>query len=185
MNTHPIRLVILMTMFAAAALPAGEPAGTKDALVRIMGPAVIDTTIQGTHIRCWVMRQSRHRELMEKQENRKLMGMDSDPMDTALVKDPTLVHMGMGKGTSRMMDIGTHHVLLNVTDSVSGNEIVNTSAKLEILSPSNRRSTVQLKQIMNNFGHGVTMKAKGRYRLTLDVNVNGFSRIEHFIYQVK
>jgi hypothetical protein len=183
-------LTAVCMVFISSSVPlfpddALRTAKTVDRISNIMGRAAVDTTIEGVRIRCWVISQHHHGALMEKRSDRILMGMDADPTDTVTVKDPTMVHVEMGKETTALMTAGTHHVLLNVTDSVSGNEIVNTSAKLLMVTPSGKESSVSLKQMMNNFGMGITMTEKGWHHLTLDVNANGFSRIEHFNYRIK
>lgn len=146
----------------------------------VMGATTVDTTIEGVHVRLWLITQRQHTTIMEGKKGAQWMGMErSDPAHNV---DPTQVNMTMGEETRAAMTAGTHLVLIDVTDSLSGNELVGTSAKLLIYSPAKKRSTVELLQVMNHFALGIFLREKGTYRLTLDVNANGISRTKQFTY---
>ena len=80
---------------------------------------------------------------------------------------------------------GTHCIILNITDASGGKEIANASAKVTIVSPSKKSSSVDLMPMMNHFGDGLTLDEKGEYLLTVSVNVGGVSKTTQFQYAVK
>lgn len=152
----------------------------KHDMSSVMGKTTVDTTIEGVHVRLWLVTQQQHRTIMEGKKGAQWMGMErTDPEQEV---DPTKVNMAMGEETRVKMMAGTHLVLIDVTDSLSGNELVSTSAKLSIQSPSKKQSTVELLQVMNHFALGIFLREKGTHRLTLDVNANGISRTKQFSY---
>ena len=80
---------------------------------------------------------------------------------------------------------GTHHLMLEALEVSSGKEIANASAKVDIVSPSKKNSTVDLKTMMKHFGSGITLDEKGEYQLTVSVNAGGVSKTTQFKYTVK
>jgi hypothetical protein len=93
--------------------------------------------------------------------------------------------MGMNKATMDSMMAGTHHIMLDVPDAAIGKEIANASAKVLIVSPSKKNSSVDLKPMMSHFGGALTLDEKGKYQFTVSVNVNGVSKSKEFQYVVK
>jgi hypothetical protein len=93
--------------------------------------------------------------------------------------------MGMDKATMDAMMAGTHHITLDVTDSASGKEIADASAKVLIVFPSKKNSAFDLKPVMNDFGAGLTLNEKGEYQFTIVVRVEGAPKSKQFQYWVK
>jgi hypothetical protein len=155
----------------------------KHGLSKVMGSAAIDTTVEGLHLRVWLITQRQHTTLMKGNKAQTLMGMEEYDPEAPI--DPAKVNMAMDKEKTRLMMAGTHFIVAEIADSATGNEIVDPSAALSIVSPSRKRSSVELIRIMSNFGLGLHLKEKGMYHLTIDVNANGFSRIVHFMYTVR
>ena len=168
------RKVILSTMLIIALtlpLPAQQDVrGTTKAEMKKhdmsgkLGKPTLDATVKGLHLKAWVMTQSRHTKMM-KGMNHGDMGMDKAAMDAMMT--------------------GTHHIMLDVTDSASGKEIADASAKVLIVSPSKKNSAFDLKPMMNDFGAGLTLKEKGEYRFTVVVRVAGAPKSKEFRYRVK
>ncbi len=177
----------------------------------MMGKPTFETTSEGLHTKVWLMTQKEHKKMMkgkmgqmmmmhdekegamEHKEMKKdgmekdkgMMGMKHDGMDKDM-KEMKHDGMGMDNATREAMMAGTHHIMLDVTDATSGKEVVNASAKILILSPSKKNSSVELKStMMNHFGSGLTLDEKGEYQLTASVNVGGVSKTTKFKYTVK
>ena len=72
-----------------------------------------------------------------------------------------------------------------VTDAVTKNDISGANAKLMIMSPSRKHSSVDLKPMMKHFGSGLTLEEKGKYQLLVTVNANGESKTKEFRYTVR
>ena len=114
-----------------------------------------------------------------------MKGMDKD-MD--MKKDSSsLKHKGMGidNDTKEAMMAGTHHMMVEVKNAVSGKETNAISAKVAIVSPTNRNTSVDLKMPMaNHFGSGITLNEKGEYQLTVSVLVGNVSKTLKLKYTV-
>jgi hypothetical protein len=149
----------------------------------LIGKTAVDTTVEGLHMRFWLITQQRRKTAITGKMEQKLMGMEV--YEPEKETDPTKVNMAMDRETTRLMMAGTHFIIADVTDSTSGSEIVDPSVSLEIISPSKKKQSVDLIRTMNHFGLGITLKEKGKYHLTMNVNANGFSRIVHFTYRVR
>jgi hypothetical protein len=93
--------------------------------------------------------------------------------------------MGMDNETREAMMAGTYHIMLDVTDATSGKEIANTSAKILIVSPSKKNSSIDLKPAMSYFGNGLALDEKGEYKIAVSVNVDGVSKTKQSQYSVK
>jgi hypothetical protein len=151
-----------------------------------MGKPTVDVTVEGLHIKVWLMSQTQHREMMKP---RPAMMMKHGEKDTSMamgneMKGMKHEGMEMDKATKETMMAGTHHIGLEVTDAAKGTEIANTSVKLMIESPSKKNSSVDLKPMMSHFGSGLTLDEKGEYRFTVNVNVGGVSKTTQFQYTV-
>ena len=134
----------------------------KHDMSSMMGKPTVDATVEGLHMKVWLITQKQHKEMMK--------GMKHDGME-------------MDKATKESMMAGTHHIMLDVKDSASGKEIA--TAKVLIVSPSKKNSFVDLKPMMDHFGGGLTLDEKGEYQFTVSVNVDGVSKTTQFQYAVK
>lgn len=170
----------------------------------MMGKPTLDATVEGLHLKVWLMTQNEHKSMMKDHD---MMGMKHEGMgmkDTSIVMGKDMkgmkhdgMEMGkdmkgmkhddmkMDKATKEAMMAGTHHIMLDVTDATSGKAIANASARILIVSPAKKNSAVDLKPMMSHFGNGLTLDEKGEYQLTVSVNVNGVSKTKQFQYSVK
>ncbi len=89
------------------------------------------------------------------------------------------------RSTKNSVLTGTHHIMLDVTDAESGNEIDGASVKLDIVSPSDKNSSVDLTMMMSRFSGGLTLDEEGEYDFTLSVNVSGVSTTTQFQHTVR
>ena len=108
--------------------------------------------------------------------------------DMGMKKDSgSMMDKGMGKdnATKEAMMAGTHHMMVEVKNNVSGKETNAISAKVEIVSPTNKNSSVDLKTTMtDHFGSGLTLDEKGEYQLTVSVLVGNVSKTIKLKYTV-
>jgi hypothetical protein len=163
----------------------------------MMGKPTVDATVEGLHMKVWLMTQKEHKKMMKDKMGGMMMrkdmkGMNHDGMgmkDTSMTgKDMMgMKHdgMGMDNATREAMMSGTHHIMLDVTDAASSKEVANASTKVMIVSPTKKNSSVDLKQMTSHFGNGLTLNEKGEYQFTVSVNVSGVSKTEQFTYAVK
>jgi len=166
----------------------------------MMGKPTFDATVEGLHMKVWLMTQEQHKEMMKGKRDQMMMPGEKEGaierMDMKGTKDTSMgmgkdmkgmKHggMGMDKAMKDSMMAGTHHIALNVTDAALGKEIANASAKVLIVSPSKKNSSVDLKPMMSHFGGALTLDEKGEYLLTVSVNVGGVSKTTQFQYAVK
>ena len=190
----------------------------KHDMSSMMGKPTVDATVEGLHMKVWLMTQKQHKKMMMDHD---MMGMKHNGMemkDTSMGMDKDMKgkkhdgmgmdkdmkgkkHDGMGmdkdmmgmkhdgmemdKATKEAMMAGTHHIMLDVTDAASGKEITNASAKVMIVSPSKKNSSVDLKPMMSHFGNGIALDERGEYKFTVSVNVGGVSKTKEFKYSVK
>lgn len=172
---------------------------TKHDMSSMMGKPTVDATVDGLHIRVWLMTQKEHKEMMGAGMGQMMHGEKKGAMsqpDMKAMKDTSMAagkemqvtnhaSMGMNKAIMDSMMAGTHHVGLEVTDAASGKGIADARAKVLIISPSRKPSSVELKPMMSHFGGALTLDEKGEYLFTADVNVGGVSRTTRFQYAVK
>jgi hypothetical protein len=170
----------------------------KHNMSSMMGKPTVDATVEGLHMKVWLMTQKHHKKMMKGKMGQMMMGKDMKKMkhDGMGMKDTSMAMnedmkgmkhdgMGMDKATKEAMMAGTHHIMLVVTDATSEKEIANASTNVLIVSPSMKHSSVDLKPMMSHFGGGLTLDEKGKYTITVCVNVNGVSKTKEFQYKVK
>jgi hypothetical protein len=172
----------------------------KHDMSSMMGKPTVDAAVEGLHIKVWLMTQKEHKEMMERGMGQMMMhGEKQGAMiqpDMKGMKDTSMAagkemqvmkhdNMGTNKAMMDSMMAGTHHVGLEVTDATNGKEVGNARAKLLIISPSKKPSSVELKPMMSHFGGALTLDEKGEYLFTVDVNIGGVSKTARFQYVVK
>jgi hypothetical protein len=204
MKTRYVFLSMILTI--ALTLPVlgeGTNADTtradmkKHDMSSMMGKPTVDATVEGLHVKVWLMSQKEHKEMMkpkpammmkqgEKEGEMGGMGMKDTSMGMGSdMKGMTHDRMEMDKATKDAMMAGTHHIGLEVTDAANGKAIANASVSLLIESPSKKTSSVDLKPMMSHFGGGLTLDEKGEYRFTVNVTAAGVSRTTKFQYAVE
>jgi hypothetical protein len=143
----------------------------KHSMSSMMGKPTVDATVEGLHMKVWLLTQKHHKKMMKE--------MKHDGMG---MKDTS---MKMDKATKEAMLAGTHHIMLHVTDTISGKEIADANVNVLILSPSKKNSSVELKPRMNHFRGGLTLTENGEYQFTVIVKVDGVPKSTQFKYKVK
>jgi hypothetical protein len=172
----------------------------KHAMSSMMGKPTVDATVEGLHIKVWLMTQKQHKKMMKGKMGQMMMHGEKEiamgrmemkgTKDTSMTMGKDMKGMkqdskGMNKAMMDSMMAGTHHIMLGVTDASLGKEIANASAKVLIVSPSKNNSTVDLKPMKGLFGGALTLDEKGEYQFTVSVDVNGVSKTKQFQYAVK
>lgn len=156
----------------------------------MMGKPTFQATSGDLIFSIWITTQEDHKKMMAEMSG---MGMNKDmdmkgKEDMGMEKDSNAV---MGKGmkmddaTKEAMMSGTHHMMVEVKNTVTGKETKAISAKVDIVSPTNKNSTVELKApMMNHFGSGLALNEKGEYQLTVSVLVGNVSKTIKLKYTV-
>jgi hypothetical protein len=167
---------------------------------KMLGKPTVDATVEGLHMKVWIMTQRQHKKMMKGNMGKMMMHhemedtmghMSMNEMDDTskgMGKDMMgMKHKGMGMNKAMMdsMMAGTHCIMLEVSDAATKKGISEASATLMIMSPSQKQSSVDLKPMMRHFGSSLTLTEKGKYHLLMTVNVNGNSNTKEFEYTVK
>jgi len=127
---------------------------------------------------------------MNMDTNMKEKGMDMDfkMKEKGMDMDTNMKAKGMvmDNETKEAMMTGTHHIMIEVKSTKSGKEVKNaSSARVSIVSPTNKNSSVDLKMPMpNHFGSGITLDEKGEYQLTVSVTVGDIAKTMKLKYTV-
>jgi hypothetical protein len=176
----------------------------------LLGKPTVDVTVDELHMKIWLVTQKQHDELKKGEidqtidkgregamgpiETRGIQRTSSIVKrmeDTSRVKEKDLKGVKVDskkaeRSTKESVLTDTHHIMLDVTDAESGNEIDGASASIDIVSPSDKNSSVDLTaMIMSHFGGGLTLDEEGEYDFTLSVKVNGASTATQFQHTVK
>ena len=187
----------------------------KHEMSSMMGKPTVAATVEGLHMKVWLMTQKQHKKMIKGGKMGQMMMHgekegEMEPMGTKGMKDTGMemgkdmkgmkqdgMEMGkdmkgmkqdgmeMDKTTKEAMIAGTHYIMLDVTDAASGKEIANGSAKVQIVYPSKKNSSVDLNPVMSHFGGGVSLDEKGEYLFTINLNVGAGYKTTQFKYKVK
>ena len=167
---------------------------------KMMGKPTVNATVEGLHMKVWIMTQRQHKKMMKGNMGKMMMHhemedtmghmsmSEMDDTSKGMGKDMMgMKHKGMGMNKAMMdsMMAGTHCIMLEVSDAATKKGISEASATLMIMSPSQKQSSVDLKPMMRHFGSSLTLTEKGKYHLLMTVNVNGNSNTKEFEYTVK
>lgn len=177
----------------------------------MLGKPTVDVTVDDLHMKIWLVTQKQHDELMKGEIDQKIdKGREGamGPMqtigiqrtssivkkmeDTSWVKEKDMKGVKVDSkksewSTKDSVLTGTHHIMLDVIDAESGNEIDDgANVKIDIVSPSDKNSSVDLTaMMMNHFGGALILDEEGEYDFILSVNVNGVSTTTQFQHTVK
>ena len=171
----------------------------KHYMSKMMGKPTVDATVEGLHMKVWLLTERQHKQMMKRIMGQMMHHEMGDTMGHMSMSEMDDTSMGMGKGmmgmkhdgmemNKAMMDsmmAGTHCIMLEVSDAATQKNISDASVKVMIISPSKRHSSVNLKPMMKQYGSGLTLHKKGKYRMTMSLTVNGVSRTKEFPYRVR
>lgn len=137
----------------------------------VMGKPVYESTVDSLNTKVWILTQKKYKGMMMTTMGKKMGKMDNN--------------MAMDKETKAAVLTGTHYFIFDVTNITNGKEFADSSAKVEIVSPSKIISSVNLQPMMNHFGGGVSLKEKGEYLFTINLNVGMGYKTTQFKYKVR
>lgn len=80
---------------------------------------------------------------------------------------------------------GTHHIMVALREAESSKIVSGANVKALILSPSNEKTTADLKTMMDQYGGTLNLPEKGEYQISVSVENNGVSSVTPFNYTVK
>lgn len=187
MKTNKAFLSAVLTVFFA--LPAFGQYGTMSDSTKsgtmdqaAMGKPVYESTVQGTHLKVWIMTQADHKKMMDSKSMRDSTGMDRLGTDMS-GSDKTSTGMGTGSSSmSTTTGTGTHHMMVEATDGSTGQSLSSITGTVQITSPSMKTSSVDLQPMTNHYGADLNLDEKGQYQFTLNLTVDGTSKTAQFQY---
>lgn len=168
-----LALVLTLSIFGQAAKKAkAKPIIKKNDISIVMGKPVYESTADSLRIKAWIITQKKYKEMLKT-----AMGKTMSKM-----KDKD---MKMNKDDKKLMITGTHYFIFDVTNIITKKEFADSSAKVEIVYPSKKSSSVTLQPMLNHFGGGVTLNEKGGYLFTINLNIGMSYKTTQFKYKVK
>ncbi len=144
----------------------------KNDISSAMGKPVFELTVDSLNTKVWILTQWKYQEMMKTRMGKAMGKMKSD-------------NMAMNKGTKEAAMTGTHYFIFDVTNITNGKEFADTSAKVEIVSPSKKVASVILQPMMNHFGAGISLKEKGEYLFTINLNIGSGYKTTQFKYKIR
>lgn len=168
-STTILIIVFTLTMSGQTTHDGKTMSGTnKNDISSMMGTPVYESTVDSLNTKVWIVSQKKNKEMM-KTKISKMKDKKSE----------------MDKATKKAMMAGTHCIILEVINIKNGKEIADTSAKVEVVSPSKKISSVYLRPMMNYFGSGVLLDEKGEYLFTISLNVGTGYKTTQFKHRLK
>ena len=149
-----------------------KPIIRKDDISGMLGKPVFELTVDSLNTKVWIITLKKYKGMMKTSKGKSMGKMKDDKMP-------------MDKGTKESMMSGTHYFIFDVTNITTKKEFADTSAKVQIVSPTKKMTSVSLSPMMNHFGGGVTLDEKGDYLFTINLNVGSGYKTTQFKYAVK
>ncbi len=164
----------------------------------MMGSPTFEQSIEGYRVQVWLITQEEHKNKMQghKHDSSDAGMMKHDMMGKEQSHDMKKMDHGMmGKGMmqhekkedqSKMMEAmfaGTHHIMVVVTDEKTNKTVEDAKVKIEWTSPANKTAVVELKEMMDHFGGGMTLEEKGQYSIAVGFNVSDKNYKAQFTFQ--
>ncbi len=144
----------------------------KNDISSAMGKPVFELTVDSLNTKVWILTQWKYQKMMKTHMGKTMGKMKTD-------------NKTMNKETKNAAMSGTNYFIFDVTNIRNGKEFADTSAKVEIVSPSKKVSSVILQPMMNHFGSGVSLKEKGVYLFTINLNIGSGYKTTQFKYRVR
>jgi hypothetical protein len=166
---------IVMTLNVSAQnsiSPKARPVKSANDISNVMGNPVFESTVDSLNTKVWIVTQKKNRDL-RKTKTGNMMGKMKEK------------NMATDTSTIKAIKAGTHYLILDVINIRSGKQFADTSAKVEVVSPSKNASSVNLQPMMNHFGGGMTLDEKGEYLFTINLNIGAGYKTSQFKYMVK
>lgn len=136
--------------------------------------------------RIWITSHEDQNNKMEKEEHRS--GMDTLVLRNMGIKNDTGSNSGNGMEMNKTMEsamAGTHQILVEVKNKVSGKETNASSVRVDLVSPTKKTSSLVLNMSMkDHFIGGITLDEKGEYQLKVSVIVGTISKTMKLKYKL-
>ena len=149
-----------------------KPAIKKDDISGMLGKPVFELTVDSLNTKVWIITLKKYKGLMKTNMGKAMGKMKDDKLP-------------MDKGTKESMMSGTHYFIFDVTNITTKKEFADTSAKVQIVSPSKESVSVNLRPMMNHFGGGISLVEKGDYLFTINLNIGTGYKTTQFQYKFK
>lgn len=166
-------IALTLTMFAQDKQKVEtQPITKQNDISIVLGTPIFESTIDSLNTKVWIITQNDYKEMIKTGP-----GKSTDKMKVTNVK--------MDTETKKAMVTGTHYFIFDVTNITNRKEVADTSAKVEIVSPSKIISSVNLQPMMNYFGGGILLEEKGEYLFTINLNIGMGYKTTQFKYDLK
>ena len=144
----------------------------KNDVSRVLGKPVFELTVDSLNTRVWIISQKENKKLMRTKIGKNMGIMKTDGMK-------------MNSATKKAVMTGTHYFIFDVTNIRTKKEIADSTAKVQIVSPSKIIASVTLQPMMNHFGGGIWLTEKGYYLFTINLDVGSSYKTTQFKYHVR
>lgn len=184
--TAALAFVFALTVFGQTTHKAKTKAVVNEYdISRVMGKPTYESKVDSLDTKIWVMTQAQHKRMMKGK-----MGLMMRREMESLRRQPMMGRMsdssmGMDMASRKAMMEGNHFIILDVRNASTGREIADASAKVQIVAPSKESFSVDLKAMMSHFASGLTLKEKGKYLFTINLNIGAGYKTMQFKYVVR
>ena len=164
-------ILVFLTMSSFGQTSNNEKTKTvmkKNDMPNLLGKPVYASTTDSLSTKVWIISQARNKEIMK----------------TKIVKMKDK-NAPIDKTTKEEILAGSYFIILDVTNIYSGKEFADTSAKVEVVSPSKKLSSANFIPMMSYFGAGVSLNEKGDYLFTINLNIGMGYKTTQFKYTLK
>jgi len=137
-----------------------------------MGKPVYESTVDSLNTKVWIITQKENREMKQTRVGKTMIKMKDKDSVTS-------------EETKEAITSGTHYLIFDVTNLKNRKEMADTSAKVEVVSPTKKMTSINLQPMMNHFGGGISLIEKGEYLFTINLNIGSGYQTTQFKYEVK
>lgn len=131
-----------------------------------------ESTVDSLKTKVWIITLKKYKELVKTATGKTM----SKPKNS---------NIEVGKTNQDAIIAGTHCLIFDVTNFKSGKELADTSAKVEISSPTKKVTSVHLQPLMSYFGGGIMLNERGQYLFTINLNIGSGYKTTQFKYKVR
>jgi len=163
---------LAVTMFGQNKPKVKATITKQNDISEVLGKPIYESTVDSLNTKVWIVTQQKYKEMMKTSAGKTMVK----------TKDK---NVKMDHETKKAMVEGTHYFIFDVTNITNKKEIADTSAKVEIVSPSKKIKSVSLKPMMNHFGGGISLEEKGDYLFTVNLNIGTGYKTTQFTYNLK
>jgi hypothetical protein len=173
-------LVAMILVFVLAGTLSGQASHQRKTrkvprkydLSSVLGKPVYQSSFDSLSTKVWIISQKKNKEVRKTP-----IGTMMDTKKAGRAK--------MDATTKEAMMAGTHCLIFDVRNIRNEQETSDTSAKVEIVSPTKKISSVNLLPMVNYFGGGVSLDEKGEYLLTINLDIGTDYRTLQLKYRVR